>query len=150
MSKVLLTGMSGAGKTTLVNELSSRGHFAIDTEYDGWVLDDGTWDEARMDLLLAARANVIVSGTVENQGRFYGRFDHVILLSAPLSVLIERVQNRSNNPYSHSADQQAEIAAYFESVEPLLRAGASMELDASVSTAQLADAVENVVNEYGK
>lgn len=98
MSRVLLTGMSGSGKTTLLSEMASRGHFAIDIDYDGWVVDDCTWDEVRMDQLLAERAEVVVSGTVQNQGRFYDRFDLVILLSAPLSVLLERVKNRTTNP----------------------------------------------------
>jgi len=72
---------------------------------------------------------VIVSGTVENQGRFYDRFEHVVLISAPIDVLIERVSRRTNNPYGRTAEQQAEIAQYVESVEPLLRRGAPLELD---------------------
>ena len=46
-----MTGMSGAGKTTLLAVLSGRGLPAIDTDYDDWVLPDGTWDEPRMDQL---------------------------------------------------------------------------------------------------
>jgi predicted ATPase len=66
--------MSGAGKTTLLGELSRRGHEVVDTDYDGWTLPDGDWDERRMAALLAGRAQVVVSGTVANQGRFYDRF----------------------------------------------------------------------------
>jgi hypothetical protein len=36
---------------------------------------------------LLSRHTVVVSGTVENQGRFYDRFEHVVLLSAPVQVL---------------------------------------------------------------
>ena len=71
----------------------------VDTDYDGWALPDGTWDEQRMHQLLAANPDVVVSGTVENQGRFYDRFEHVVLLSAPLPVLVERVSRRTTNPY---------------------------------------------------
>jgi shikimate kinase len=77
---------------------------------------------------------VVVSGTVENQGRFYDRFDHVVLLSAPLDVLIERVTKRTNNPYGNDPEQHAEIAGYVATVEPLLRRGATLELDARRST----------------
>ena len=99
MPRVLLTGMSGAGKTTVLDELRRRGHLTVDTDYDGWELPDGTWDEDRMAALLAAAPDVVVSGTVSNQGRFYDRFEHVVLLSAPVDVLLERVRRRTNNPY---------------------------------------------------
>jgi hypothetical protein len=39
--------MSGAGKTTVLAVLSGRGLATIDTDYDDWVLPDGTWDEPR-------------------------------------------------------------------------------------------------------
>ena len=38
MAQVLVTGMSGAGKTTVLDELRGRGHMTVDTDYDGWQL----------------------------------------------------------------------------------------------------------------
>jgi shikimate kinase len=137
--------MSGTGKTTLLNELRPRGHLTVDTDYDGWELPDGLWDEPRMARLLASTRALVVSGTAENQGRFHDRFDHVVLLSAPLDVLIERVRTRTNNPYGNDPEQQAEIAGYVETVEPLLRRGATLELDGRLATSQLADRIEQLV-----
>ncbi|MGZ4472793.1 MAG: AAA family ATPase [Nocardioidaceae bacterium] len=144
MARILVTGMSGAGKTTVLDELRRRGHLTVDTDYDGWELPDGTWDEHRMDALLAAHADVVVSGTVENQRHFYDRFDHVVLLSAPLHVLLDRVRRRTNNPYGSSHEQQAEIAHFTRTVEPLLRRGATLELDGQRPVSELADAVERL------
>jgi hypothetical protein len=70
--------MSGAGKSTVLDELRCRGFHAVDTDYDGWVLRDGTWDEPRMERLLSGHQDVVVSGTVENQVRFYNRFEHIV------------------------------------------------------------------------
>lgn len=140
--RVLVTGMSGVGKSILLARLAERGHPTVDTDYDGWVLSDGTWDEPRMAGLLSDSATVVVAGTVENQGRFYDRFNHVVLLSAPIDVLIERVSTRATNPYGRSPHQQAEIRRYATEVEPLLRATADLELDGRRPVDELADAVE--------
>ncbi|WP_326555494.1 AAA family ATPase [Micromonospora sp. NBC_01813] len=144
MARVLVTGMSGAGKTTVLDELHRRGYFTVDTDYDGWELPDGTWDEPRMDELLASNENLIVSGTVDNQGRFYDRFDHVVLLSAPLAVLLQRVARRAN-PYGRTPEQRAEIAEYVRTVEPRLRRGATTELDGRRDVSELADTLEKLV-----
>ncbi|NES30254.1 AAA family ATPase [Micromonospora terminaliae] len=146
MARVLVTGMSGAGKTTLLTELSRRGYDTIDTDSDGWTLPDGDWDEPRMAALLTDRPVVVVSGTVANQGHFYDRFDHVVLLSAPLGVLLDRVTARSTNPYGKTAEQRAEIARYVREVEPLLRRGATRELDGQRPVGELADIVEQLLD----
>ena len=142
MSRILVTGMSGAGKSTLLTELARRGHPTVDTDYDGWVLSGGVWDEQRMSDLLDTYRHVVVSGAVENQRRFYDRFEHVVLLSAPVEVLIERIARRTNNPYGRSAEQQADVRRFVVEVEPLLRRGATAELDGRRPIAELADAVE--------
>ena len=147
MGRVLITGMSGVGKTTVLDELRRRGRLTVDTDYDGWVLADGTWDERRMSELLAGQPDVIVSGTVENQGRFYDRFEQVVLLSAPVDVLIDRVSRRTNNPYGGTAEEQAEIAKYARTVEPLLRRGATLELDGRRPVAEIADLIEGLAGQ---
>ena len=145
MARVLVTGMSGTGKTTVLDELRRRGHITVDTDYDDWQLPDRTWDERRMQQLLESHSDVVVSGAVENQGRFYDRFEHVVLPSVPLHVLIERVRSRTNNPYGKTSEQQAEIARYLDTVEPRLRRGATLELDGQCATPELADVIEQLV-----
>jgi shikimate kinase len=145
MARVLVTGMSGTGKSTVLAELARRGHRTVDTDVDGWLITEGTWDAQRMDRLLAHERDIVVSGTVDNQGRFYDRFHHVVLLSAPLAVLMERVAGRTNNPYGRTAAQRAEIAGYVRTVEPLLRRGATLELDGRRPVSELADIIEGLV-----
>lgn len=145
MARVLVTGMSGAGKSTVVGELRQRGRLTVDTDYGGWVRPAGDWDEERMTRLLADHRDVVVSGTVSNQGRFYDRFEHVVLLSAPVDVLLARCLRRTDNPYGKSAEQQAEIRRYVGEVEPLLRRGATIELDGRLPVSQLADTVDSLL-----
>ena len=142
MARVLLTGMSGTGKSTVLGALGRRGHLVLDTDDEGWVLGDATWDEPRMRTFLEAHRRVVVSGTVENQGVLYPSFEHVVLLSAPLPVLLERLRRRTTNPYGKTEQHRAEVARYLEQVEPLLRRGATVELDARQPIQVLTDAVE--------
>ncbi|WP_347568812.1 GNAT family N-acetyltransferase [Microbacterium lacticum] len=146
-SRVLVTGMSGSGKSTVLRCLSGRGYRTLDTDYDEWVLGDGRWDESRMAELLASEKRIAVSGTVENQGSFYDRFEHVVLLSAPVEVLLERLHSRTDNPYGRSQRDREEVRRYVAEVEPLLRAGADVELDARRPVDELADEIELLLTE---
>jgi shikimate kinase len=143
MARVLLTGMSGAGKSTLLAAVARRGYTTIDTDYDGWELPGALWDEPRMSALLAEHTTIAVSGTAQNQGRFYDRFEHVIYLRVPLEMLLERVRVRTNNPYGKTAEHQADITRYVAEVEPLIRRTATLELDGLLTISVLADRVEN-------
>lgn len=142
MARILITGMSGAGKSTLLEELALRGHLTVDTDAGAWKLSDELWDEGRVARLLEENENIVVCGTVENQGKFYDRFDHIVLLSAPVEVLIDRLKDRTNNSYGKSAAEQLDVRRYVIEVEPLLRSGATLELDGRLPSAELADLVE--------
>lgn len=141
MARVLITGMSGAGKSTLLEGLALRGYLAVDTDYDGWMLDNGLWDEPRVTALLESTPTVVVSGTVENQTKFYAVFEHIVLLSAPLDTLLDRVSTRTSNPYGKRPEEAAEIAHYLRTVEPLLRQGSTLELDGRDDRESLVDTV---------
>jgi shikimate kinase len=141
--------MSGTGKSTLLAGLADRGHMTVDTDYDGWTTPDGQWDTARMTALLAEHEDICVSGTVENQGEFYDRFEHVVLLSAPIEVLLERLRTRTTNAYGRSAEHQEDVRRYVAEVEPLLRRGATLELDGRRPIGELTDAVEMLLGGAG-
>lgn len=72
MARVLVTGMSGAGKATVLDELRRRGHLTVDTDYDSWELSDGTWDEQQAEIVHYTRTvePLLRSGsTLELDGR---------------------------------------------------------------------------------
>jgi len=104
VKRILLTGMSGTGKSSVIRELAALGHKAIDTD-DGWCehLPGGRqrWREDAIARLLDTEdADVLfIAGCEENQVRFHPRFDLIILLSAPAQTMIERLAARTGNPY---------------------------------------------------
>ena len=148
MRKILVTGMSGTGKSSALAELGRLGFRVVDTDSAGWSEWSETeggyvWREDRMTQLLARDdgPNLYVSGTVSNQGRFYDRFDAVVLLAAPIEVLLSRIENRTSNAYGKSPEQRETILSDLAEVEPLLRRTCTHELDA---TSPLACVVEQL------
>jgi dephospho-CoA kinase len=136
--RILLTGMSGTGKSSALAELERRGFQVVDTDEPGWTEwsdEDGgyVWREDRIAELLdrGDERPLYVSGTVSNQGRFYPRFDAVVLLSAPAEVLLERIGRRTTNDYGKSAEERELVLTHLAEVEPLLRAGCTHEVDAA-------------------
>jgi dephospho-CoA kinase len=138
MRKVLVTGMSGTGKSSALAALEQRGFAVVDTDEGGWTVwseaEEGyVWREERIAALLAREDGpaLFVSGTVSNQGRFYPQFDAVVLLCAPAEVLLRRIEGRTTNDYGKSREERDLILQQLASVEPLLRATCTHEIDAS-------------------
>jgi shikimate kinase len=146
MRKILVTGMSGTGKSSALAELAKLGFRAVDTDLGGWSewsdAEGGyVWREDRMTELLAGDEgpSLYVSGTVSNQGHFYDRFDAIVLLSAPAEVLLGRIASRSTNPYGKVPGEQELILRHLAEVEPLLRRTCTHELDAAEPLATVVD-----------
>ena len=147
MRRILVTGMSGTGKSSALAELARRGFRTVDTDEPGWTVQDADggqwWDEKRILQLLAEDAPTLyVSGTVSNQGRFYDGFDAVVLLSAPADVLLDRLSSRTTNDYGKPLEERELILTHLRDVEPLLRATCTHEIDA---TQPLSEVVERLV-----
>ncbi len=149
---ILVTGMSGTGKSSALNRLAQRGYRVVDTDFGGWIEDvpraGGTgaepqWREDRIDALIAEHElsgePLFIAGTVWNQGRFYSRFDEVVLLSAPLEVVLERIADRDTNPFGKTAEERDRVVADTTRVEPLLRSSATVEIDTRKPLADVVD-----------
>src|SRR6516225_11575869 len=130
MLKVLVTGMSGTGKSAALHMLGERGHRVVDTDTGQWsrsaTLPDGSpdwiWREDAITALLASHrhGHLFVAGCKTNQGKFYSQFDRIALLSAPADVLLARIAARTSNPYGKHPAERALILQHFSEVEPLL------------------------------
>ena len=140
---VLLTGMSGTGKSTLIAELRRRGHTAHDADDDGFSepRDDGRWGwrADRVAALLAKPQDgpAFFAGCSEEQADL--AFDVRVLLTAPEPVLVERLRARGG--YGSGEHELAQVLGDRAEVEPLLRRSADLVLDTPVPPAELADAV---------
>jgi shikimate kinase len=117
----------------VVHELLARGYKAVDTD-DGWCepQPDGRqmWREDAIQALLATEdAEVLfVAGCEENQAKFHSQFDQIILLSAPIETLVQRLATRTTNSYGKNPEELRRFLDDLETVEPLLRRVASHEV----------------------
>ena len=154
--KVLITGMSGTGKTAVIHELQARGFAAIDLDTPDWshwvdaALADGlmpadgkdwVWQEDRVRVLLSAPQDglLFISGCAENMHRLYPLIDRVILLSAPIDTIMARLEKRSADGYGHTTEERARIAELIAMIEPLLREAAHHEINTSGPVAETVD-----------
>jgi shikimate kinase len=143
--RVLLTGMSGTGKSTVVRELRRRGHAAFDADDDGFSEPRGSgrwgWRRDRVEHLLGRHDEGLVffSGCSEEQAQV--RFDVRILLTVPEDVLVERLRSRTTNPYGSTDAERRQILGDRAEIEPLLRRSADLVLDATDAPSAVADAI---------
>ncbi len=168
MKRVLLTGISGTGKSTVIEELAARGYKAVDAdtdEFSEWVeiIDDAdtpgspvepdrdwVWREDRIQEVLSTKGSdvLFLSGCAMNMGKFLPQFDHVILLSAPASLIVQRLATRTNNPYGKHPDEVARVLDLRATVEPVLRRAAGHEIDTSAGVAAVVATVLRLVQSH--
>ena len=159
MKRVLVTGMSGTGKSATIHALASRGYKAVDADEPGWsepvaaqpepgvswsdARTDWVWREDRIqDLLSDEDVDVLfVSGCATNQVKFYPQFDHIVLLTAPTPVMLERLTTRTTNGYGKEPVEVARIVHDTATVEPLLKRQASLEVDTSIPVERVVEAI---------
>jgi shikimate kinase len=168
VKRVLLTGMSGTGKSTVISELAARGYKAVDVDADEWSewVDveftgdptspespvqpgrDWVWREDRIQDLLSTEdaAVLFISGCAENMVKFYAQFDHIVLLTAPAAVIVERLATRTTNAYGKHPDELARVLGLLQTIEPRLRRVAGHEVDTSVPLNQVVAKVIQLVD----
>lgn len=151
MTRVLLTGMSGVGKSTVAERLSELGFKVADTDYGGLSVVDEQghqhWDVHRVrQLLTIDDADVLfVVGSDDAQVQFYRDFDHIVLLSAPREVMIERLASRTNNRFGKSPEELAKVLDDLETFEPAMRRAATHEIDTSKPLDRVIDEILSLI-----
>lgn len=144
---VLVTGMSGVGKSAVLEELRARGHACIDMDVESLsYMDADGHQHWRTDVLMPlleehqARTTFVV-GCAEEQASLYDRFRAIVLLSAPVDVMVERIRSRSAGSFGQRASEMNQILEDQRSVEPMLRASCTHEIVTTAPVAEVADRI---------
>lgn len=162
MKRVLITGMSGTGKSAVIRELAARGHEAHDLDASAWSqwIDsdpsdsltpargkDWVWREDRVRRLLIRLRSVpvFVGGCAGNMGRLLHLIDEIVLLSAPVATVMQRLAARPGGRYGSGEDDRRKVRELMSTIEPRLRERAGHEIDTRGSTVATVDAVLRAV-----
>ncbi len=111
----LITGLPGTGKTTVQEELKSRGYNAVDADKAfGFRGDPVTgepttdknqlhwlWDEQKLERILddLSEDKVYICGSASNRGRFLNRFSKVFVLQVDDETLKQRILTRTSHDF---------------------------------------------------
>lgn len=119
----LIDGVSGAGKTTICDELLKRGYKAVEADevladwidpLTGLPTDDHSsenwhWDEKKFDALIqdTKEESLFICGGAMNKPDFLHHFSKIFTLHLDDETLKERLLNRTNNDYGKKPEELA-------------------------------------------
>lgn len=139
MAIIFVTGLSGVGTSSALEQLEKEGYNVVDTDY-GYIkvikngeIEERVWDEEKITQLIDKYkgSHLFLSGCYANQGKFYKHFDYVVLLKAELKIMIDRINNRTSHHYGKSPEERAEVIDSYKNVLPLLEKSSDIIIDTS-------------------
>lgn len=155
MAAVLVTGISGTGKSTAVAELARRGHRVVDTDHGGYSEEvqcsgPGGWEAA-----VVGGSDRGVAQGMRPRGVFHLRLclqPRDVLSGLPRSCAVDGSCERDPRTRRWSRDERVgkrdaereRILDDLAKVDPLLRAGASAEIDTGAPLDKVVDALEAI------
>jgi shikimate kinase len=168
MSAVLITGWSGAGKSTIAAVLARRGLVSVDADEDpvlarfvdasgavvveepaapdlAWLARHSwAWNPARLDELIAAAApaTLYVCGGAANELELTDRFTHMFLLEINEPTMLARLDaRREYHPWGRIGDTREHLRRFLPGYQDRLRAFGAIPIDARQPLDQVVDAI---------
>ncbi|HET7014361.1 MAG TPA: hypothetical protein VFI65_10650 [Streptosporangiaceae bacterium] len=164
---MLVTGISGAGKSTIASEFARRGLAVLESDEDPWlarfvdcegaVVEEPeapdlawltehfwNWDPARLDELIraAAPSMLYVCGGADNQIELANRFTHVILLEIDEPTMLARLDDPDRyNHWGRIGDTREFLRHRLRGYQEELRAHGAIPVDATQPIEQVVDAI---------
>ena len=163
MSKYLITGRQGSGKTTVIKELQKRGYTAYNTddlsevtklqdistgeviawpegELVDWEKYAWNWQKDALLKLLGSDKNVFVGAVTSNQEQFYPSFNKVFALMLSPNNLRSRLEQHEHESHQIPGQIDRWVANHETKQQRFLKAGAVF-IDANKSIDEVVDQI---------
>jgi hypothetical protein len=162
--KVLITGVSGSGKTTIAAELTKREYNALNTDniagLCAWVsMETGEiaadareptpdwinrydwhWNGEKLRELLGQPDDVFFCGSSGNQSEFYALFDKIFLLQMNDGLIRQRILNNDrDHNYGQMPGELEAILGYYKSFQDKATASGAVIIDADQTLKTIVD-----------
>lgn len=170
--KVLITGIAGTGKSTIVKSLNERGIFSIDlhdvpglmfwqdkitkekVEYtpihshDWFDTVDRICDIEKLKEILSKHDNVVMAGTSgDNQTEYFPLFDKIILLQCNPEILIHRMKTRINKSgYGKTKAEQEDNIEWQKEFDPFVLSNGAVSVNTEGDLNDVVDQIVKVIN----
>ncbi len=161
---VLITGVSGSGKTTIAAELTERGYKACNMDQaeglsawvdiatgevatdnretvPGWLEKyDWRWGEQKLHQLLSQNSDTFFCGSSGNQAQFYPLFDKVFLLEMNDELIQDRIFNyERDHTYGRRPGELETILGYYKSFQDTAKAAGAEVINPDQPLAKVVD-----------
>lgn len=170
MKKVFITGISGTGKSTVLNELKKKGVYTISldetpnlcawfskktgkrpeqkselniefTEAHDWLCDTSYLKK----LMNVDKDLVVVAGITSNQDEFLNLFDEILLLDANPEIFLARINSRKDNPFGKDPNIQKKLVAGSENFKNRMISKGAISIDANKSINEVVKQVSAIL-----
>ena len=165
----LITGPSGAGKTTLSDHLTSLGHASIDADStqgisffvnqngkpvpypadagaSWWETHHYVWELDRLRKLIDATnptdGVVFVAGNAANINKAWDTFEAVYYLDLPADVMTKRLTGKDReNSFGRRLEEQAQLLRWVDSFKAEMLDLGAVTIDATKPVPEVAEAI---------
>ncbi|MFA6601526.1 MAG: AAA family ATPase [Candidatus Paceibacterota bacterium] len=169
--KVLITGIAGTGKSTIVKALNDRGIESVDlhdipglcfwqdkatkrkVEYtpvhsrDWFETVNRLCDIDRLKVMLNQKQDIVMAGTAgDNQQEYLPLFDKVILLQCSPAELIHRMQSRTNKSgYGKSKAEQDDNIEWQKEFDPQVLSYGAVPINTERGLDEVVDEIIQII-----
>jgi broad-specificity NMP kinase len=149
--KILVTGVSGTGKTSVARALAAQGVMTVDMDLlshwenketkarVGW--DPGSTDEwnaahtwvvdiEKLKAELLNDEHVVVAGHAANEDEYLPLFDKTFTLVCRPETIVKRIEQRTDNDFGKHPVEQERILEWHKSFDKYMEAKGAIPLDA--------------------
>ncbi|MGA3150000.1 MAG: AAA family ATPase [Candidatus Saccharimonadales bacterium] len=165
MSKYLITGVAGTGKSSVAKELQKRGYAAYDTEVGfsyyvnknsgeravrpthpklKWYEEhERVFNEQVLNNIFKKHSDepLFICSITANQKKYYPSFDKIFLLTSPDELLAKRIHSRTDNHFGKHPLELARVISRHQAFDDELKAAGAIVIDSTQSITKVVDQI---------